>query len=267
MMKFDRNPVALEAKRLRKKYDIESNGISDIFSFINQQNIELIRYPFGKNAIMGFATIFEGKKIIVTNSSEILSREIYTAAHELGHIIYDFADGSGMVKIDKDTSSDHSISEDRAYFFADCLLMPEDKLIAMLKDTFDKNGADLRAVNIIQMQLEFRVSFNALLERMYSLNIITTTKKNQLYKERDFYTSKKLFHLLGAEEDLLFPAEKLVVPPQYIDYVMSNYENQYIPLSSLKHALGLVNIDTSDLMEKESVCEEDTLEDLFAEYK
>lgn len=266
-MKFDRSAVALDAKRLRKTYDIEGNGISDIFSFINQQNIELIRYPFGKNTIMGFATIYEGKKIIVSNSSEILSREIYTIAHELAHIIYDFSDGSGTIKIDTTPSSDNSISEDRAYYFADCLLMPEDRLISILKDTFKKNGADLRAINIIQMQLEFRVSFNALLERMHSLNIITIAKKIELHKERDFYTSKKLFTMLGADEELLLPAEKLVVPPQYIDYVMSNYQNQYIPLSSLKHALSLVNIDTSDLSEKEPVSMDDSLDDLFAEYK
>lgn len=266
-MKFDQDAIALDAKRLRKTYDIETNGIPDIFSFINQQSIELIRYPFGKNTIMGFSTIYEGKKIIVSNSSEILSREIYTIAHELGHIIYDFAEGAGIIKIDKDASSDDSISEDRAYYFANCLLMPEDKLFSMLKDTFKKGGADLRAINIIQMQLEFRVSFNALLERMYSLNMITAAKKNNLYRERDFYTSKKLFKMLGADEELLLPAEKLVIPPQYIDYVISNYENQYIPLSSLQHALSLVNIDISDLTENGTVKEENSLDDLFEEYK
>ena len=116
------------------------------------------------------------------------------------------------------------------------------------------------------MQLEFRVSYNALIERMATLDIISVNKKAELYKEREFYSSKKLFSMLGAEEDLLRPADKLIVPPQYIDYVMSNYENQYIPLSSLKKALGLVNIDTSDLVEKPTNENEDSLEDLFAEY-
>lgn len=265
-MKFDHYAVALDAKRLRKTYDIETNGIADIFSFVNQQDIELIRYPLGKNTLLGFATVYEGKKIIVSNSSEILSREIYTIAHELGHILYDFTDGSRMIKIDKDTSY-NSISEERAYYFADCLLMPEDKLLDMLTDTLKKTGAELLAINVVQMQLEFQVSFNALLERMYSLKLITSAKKSKLYKERDFYTSKKLFNMLGADEELLTPAEKLVVPPQYIDYVMSNYENQYIPLSSLKKALNLVNIDTSDLTDNHEVPEEDSLNELFGEYK
>lgn len=108
--------------------------------------------------------------------------------------------------------------------------------------------------------------FSALLERMCFIGIITPSKKQSLYKERDFYTSKKLFAMLGADEDLLFPVDKLIVPPQYIDYAMSNYENRYIPLSSLKKALNLVNIDTSDL-EAPAKIEEDSLDDLFEEYE
>lgn len=265
-MKFDREAVALDAKRLRKQYDIQTDGIGDIFSFINRQNIELIRYPFGKNTILGFATIYEGKKVIVSNSSEILSREIYTVAHELGHILYDFTEEHGMIKIDNETPAD-DISEKRAYYFADCLLMPEEHLCNMIKETFRKECSELRAINIVQMQLEFRVSYNALLERMSSLKLITDARKRKFYDERDFYTSKKLFKMLGEDEELLNPAEKLVVPPQYIDYVMSNYENQYIPFTSLKKALNLVDIDTSDLVEKQPQSQEESLEDLFGEYQ
>ena len=100
-MRFDRAEIALEAKHLRRAYGIESNGILDIFSFINEQGIDLIRYPFGKNKILGFSTFYEGKKIIVSNSSEILSREIYTVAHELGHILYDFTEDYGKIKVDR----------------------------------------------------------------------------------------------------------------------------------------------------------------------
>lgn len=264
-MRFDHDAVALDAKRLRKSYDVETSGIPDIFSFINQQDMELIRYPFGRNTILGFATIYEGKKIIVSNSSEILSREIYTIAHELGHILYDFTDSGYEIRIDKTITREH-IAEERAYYFADCLLMPEDKISEMLKQTFKKSTAELRAINIVQMQLEFRVSYNALLERMSSLGILPSARKAALYKERDFYSSKKLFQMLGADEELLNPAEKLVVPPRYIDYVISNYENQYIPLSSLKKALNLVNIDTSDLDGHREEIVEESLDDLFEEY-
>lgn len=264
-MTIKHDKISLDAKHLRKQYDIETNGIADIFSFVNQQGIELIRYPFGKNTILGFSTIFEGKKVIVSNSSEILSREIYTIAHELGHIFYDFNESFSTIKIDKESKT-NDISEERAYYFADCLLMPEDKISNILIETFQKKASELRAINIVQMQLEFRVSYNALLERMFFLKCISEAKKKELYQERNFYTSKKLFAMLGADEDLLEPADRLVVSPKYIDYVMSNYNNQYIPFSSLKKALDLVNIDTSDMLERQSAAEEDSLDDVFGEY-
>ena len=183
-MKFDKNKVELEAKRLRKAYDVETSGITDIFSFVNNQDIELIRYPFGKDTILGFSTFYEGKKIIVSNSSEILSREIYTVAHELGHIIFDFSDETG-IKIDRD-GQDNSIAEERAYYFADCLLMPEENIRAMLKEVFKKSGNEIRAINIVQMQLEFKVSYNALVERMAALSIITANKKIICIKKEIF---------------------------------------------------------------------------------
>lgn len=265
-MRFDKRKVALDAKQLRKKYGIETAGIDDIFSFVIKQGIELIRYPFGKNTILGFSTIYEGKKIVVSNSSEILSREIYTVAHELGHMLYDFSDNMSRIKIDQGEDK-NSISEERAYYFADCLLMPEDKIYEILSDGFNKSGNELLAINLVQMQLEFGVSFSAICERLCSLNIITSMKKNKLYQERDNYTSKMLFRMLGEEEKLLTPANKLVVPPKYIDYVISNYTNEYIPFSSMKKAFALVDIDTSKMHEKNKMQEEESLDDLFEEYQ
>ena len=264
-MKFDKRLVALDAKQLRRKYGIETTGIDNIFSFVIKQGIELIRYPFGKNTILGFSTIYEGKKVIVSNSSEILSREIYTVAHELGHILYDFSDNTNTIKIDQDEYK-HSISESRAYYFADCLLMPEDKIKELLIDEFNKSSNELLAINIVQMQLEFGVSFSAICERLCSLNIITTAKKCKLYQERDNYTSKILFRMLGKDEQLLTPANKLVVPPKYIDYVISNYTNEYISFSSMKKAFDLVDIDTSKMQEHTKI-QEDSLDDLFEEYQ
>ena len=268
-MRIDKEEIALRAERLRKMYDIQSNGIADIFTFVNQQNIELIRYPFGRGTVLGFSTVYEGKKIIVSNSSEILAREIYTVAHELGHILYDFADNYCKIRIDRDGTGDVEleISEERAFYFADCLLMPKEKILNFIRQNLKKKPEELRAINIVQMQLEFKVSFNALIKRMSDLGVIKDSKKVQLYKERDFYTSAGLFGLLGADEELLKPVERLVVPPKYIDYVMSNYENNYIPFSSLKKVLQMINMDVSELEEERKEEEEETLDDVFGEYE
>jgi len=266
-LKIDKLDIAKKANRLRQANNIQNIGIKDIFSFVNLQDIELIRYPFGTNTILGFSTVYEGKKIIVSNSSEILSREIFTIAHELGHMEFDFNGSTQGIKIDKtDEDSGSDYSESVAFYFANCLLMPKDKLVEFLEYNLKKKSEELRAINIVRMQLEFNVSFSALVKRLVELEIITSAKRNELRSERDKYTSKKLFELLGADDDLLKPAGVIAVPPQYSDYVLSNYENGYIPFSSLTKAFNLLGIDTTDIHEKEVKQEIDDLDDTFKEY-
>lgn len=266
-MKIDKLKIAQKANRLRQAYNIQNNGIKDIFSFVNLQDVELIRYPFGTNTILGFSTVYEGKKIIVSNSSEILSREIFTIAHELGHIEFDFSENNQGIKIDKtEEDAGNDYSESVAFYFANCLLMPKDKLLEFLEFNLKKKPEELMAINIVRMQMEFNVSFSALVKRLVDLEIITPAKKHELHSERDYYTSKKLFELLGADDDLLKPTEVIAVPPQYSDYVLSNYENGYIPFSSLTKAFALLGIDTTDIHEKEAKQETDDLDDIFEEY-
>jgi Zn-dependent peptidase ImmA (M78 family) len=266
-VKIDKIKIAQTANRLRQAYNIQGNGIKDIFSFVNSQDIELIRYPFGKNTILGFSTIYEGKKIIVSNSSEILSREIFTIAHELGHIEFDFNDNNQDIKIDKHESDDEEdYSEMVAYYFANCLLMPKDKLMNYIELNLKKAPKELRAINIVGMQLEFNVSFSALVRRLFELQIISIEKQKELQSERNFYSSPTLFKLLGADSELLEATNTIAVPPQYSDYVLSNYENGYIPYSSLVRAFSLLGIDTSDIKEKVETEETNDLDDIFEEY-
>jgi Zn-dependent peptidase ImmA (M78 family) len=85
-MWIDKTEIEQRSLQVRQEHSIQTYGVKDIFSLIAQRGIHLIRYPFGKDKLLGFSTFFEGKKIIISNSSEILSREIFTIAHELGHV-------------------------------------------------------------------------------------------------------------------------------------------------------------------------------------
>ena len=116
------NKIEIEQKALqaRQEHNVQTYGVKDIFSLVTQSDIDLIRYPFGKDKMLGFAAVFERKKIVVSNSSEMLSREIFTIAHELGHVIYDFKDENNNVKIDIEINEDsEDISEARAFYFAE----------------------------------------------------------------------------------------------------------------------------------------------------
>ena len=260
----------IEKRAIAERKNIQTYGVKDIFSLVEQKDIHLIRYPFGKDKLLGFSTFFEGKKIIVSNSSEILSREILTIAHELGHVIYDFEDKFSAVKIDveiEDNSED--ISEARAFYFANCFLMPEEELRAYIKYELKKKHHELSALDIVRMQLEFQVSYAALVVRLYDLGVINPSHKSKLFDNRNEMTSRALFKKLDADERLLKASDVIEVPPSYLEYVTSNYDNKYIPYASLEKAFSLIGMDASIFKneEKENSDEDLDIEDIFEEFE
>ncbi len=260
----------IEKRALEERKNIQTHGVKDIFSLISQKDIHLIRYPFGKDKLLGFSTFFKGKKIIISNSSEILSREIFTIAHELGHVIYDFKDEYSAVKIDveiEDSSED--ISEARAFHFANCFLMPEEELRKYIKYELKKRHQELNALDIVRMQLEFQVSYAALVVRLYDLGLISLMHKSRLFDKRNEITSRALFKKLDADERLLKAANVIEVPPNYLEYVTSNYNSKYIPYTSLEKALALIGMDATIFKnEEEKNGDEDLdIDDIFEEFK
>lgn len=261
--------VEIEKRAIEERSSIQTYGIKDIFSLVLQKGIHLIRYPFGKDKLLGFSTFFEGKKIIISNSSEILSREIFTIAHELAHAIYDFEDEFSATKIDvliEDSTED--ISEARAFYFANCFLMPEEELRKYIKYELKKQHHELNPLDIVRMQLEFQVSYAALVRRLYALNFINANHKNELFNSRNEVTSKALFKMLDADEKLLKATDVIEVPPSYLEYVISNYNHKYIPYSSLERALSLLEIDAAIFksVENQKNDEEIGFDDIFEEF-
>ena len=269
VLRIDTTEIEDKALKVRQEHNVQTYGIKDIFSLIEQRGIHLIRYPFGKETVLGFSTVFEGKKIIVSNSSEILSREIFTIAHELGHILYDFEDNNQDIKIDINIEDiDESISEARAYHFANCFLMPEEKLNKFIKYELNKRSNEINAVDIVRLQIEFQVSYAAMVKRLYDINFIDYHKKNELFNHRNNITSRYLFKMINADERLLNPAEVIKVPSKYLEYVISNYENGYIPYSSLEKSLALLGIDASIFKKTDNnEGEELDLDDIFEEFE
>lgn len=266
-MRIDKTEI--EKRALEERATTQTYGIKDIFSLVTQKDIHLIRYPFGRDKLLGFSTFFEGKKVIVSNSSEILSREIFTIAHELGHVIYDFEDEFPTVKIDveiEDSAVD--ISEARAFYFANCFLMPEEELRKYVKFELKKTHQEINALDVVRMQLEFQVSYSALVVRLYDVGIINLVHKSQLFDKRNEVTSKALFKQLDADERLLKSTDVIEVPPSYLEYVTSNYYNKNIPYSSLERALAIIGMDASifNSEETEEPDREFDLDDIFEEF-
>lgn len=264
VLRINKRDIEKKAMEIRQENNIQTYGIKDIFSLIEQKGIHHIRYPFGKDVLLGFSTVYEGKRVIVSNSSEILSREIFTSAHELGHIVFDFEDLNQGLKIDLNIDEiTEDVCEERAFYFANCFLMPENRLEEYIKYELKKEKEELSALDIVRIQIEFNVSYNALVKRLNDIHFITETHMYSLFNEKNVLKSNALFKMLNADEKLLRATEIISVPAQYIEYVTSNYNNDYTPYSSLEKALGLLNKD-AEVFKKE-IDEDIDLDALFEE--
>lgn len=250
--------IERDALELRNRFKIDSYGVSDIFSIVDKMNIYLIRIPLGKDTICGFSTVYEGKKVIVSNSSEILSREIFTIAHEIGHCQYDLDIEEQRIIIDKNVNTDtEDFIEKRADYFAAVFLLPENLIRNFIKYELEKDLSEIRARDVIRMQIEFNASFAAIVLRLYELGFIDSSLKNKLFEERDTKTSKMLFRAMNLNDDLIKPTDILKVSNKYYEYVFSNYENGYVVFDKLKEALEVVGFDIDEIYEKETQKNED----------
>jgi Zn-dependent peptidase ImmA (M78 family) len=265
---IDNHEIEKKALAVRQKNNIMSFGVRDIFSLIAQEGIDLIRYPFGKNKLLGFSALFEGKKVIVSNSSEILSREIFTIAHELGHVIYDLEDHTGVVKIDTEqTETAEEISEMRAFYFACCLLMPEEQIKKYIRLELEKRGQAISALDVVRLQLEFQVSYASMVVRLYEIEVISAKTKSVLFDKRNELSSRVLFKKLDVDERLLKAANVIEVPSKYLEYVINNYEKGLIPYSSLKKAFALIGLAPEIFKKEKQNNESIDVDVLFEEFE
>ncbi len=249
-MKISNLIIERTAHDLRNQYNIESYGIKDIFSLVDKMGIYLIRIPLGKDTICGFSTVHEGKKVIVSNSSEILSREIFTIAHEIGHCLFDLNVDKQLIIIDENTNDNlQDFVEKRADHFAVALLMPEEKIREFIKYELKKDFNEIKERDIIRIQLEFNASYASIVMRLFELGFIKSRTKKELFDKRDSSTSRMLFNAMNINDDLIKPADTLKVPSSYYEYVFSNYEKGYIVFDKLKEALELVGFNTDEITE------------------
>jgi Zn-dependent peptidase ImmA (M78 family) len=262
-----------EAQNLRLLHQLGIRGIKDIFQFIDQTlGYLLIRYPFGKDSLQGFASVHTGERLIVTNSSLILSRERFTAAHELGHHIFDIDPEKPKLIHDNVIGKFdvQNLIEYRADVFAANFLMPEEGIKKALKE-LKKNFDEIHYFDVIKLQIEFGVSYKAMVRRLKDIGAITHEKAQELFQ---YYPNvgmrlQNLFKHIGADTSLLTSQEVVQIPMKYLKYLQSNFENGYIPYSVLQKVLSEINKTPeetgfekkSEIIEDEDICIDSLLEE------
>lgn len=267
-----------KADELRTKHKLGIRGIKDIFQFIDQTlGFLLVRYPLGEDSIQGFAAVHTGERLIVTNSSERLGREIFTAAHEIGHHEFDIDLQRPSIIHDEQIGifNNENAVEYRADCFAAHFLMPKEGISKAIKELGKKNS-EITYFDVIKLQIEFGVSYNAMVKRLNTLGFINSTKARELYAyyENSGMGLNGLFNRMNVETKLIERSYVTQIPIKYFNYLQENYENNLISYDVLEKVLNKINKRPEELgfvFKSKYVSEakdaEDELNDLLGEFE
>lgn len=256
--------IRIKADDFREKCKVSRFGIIDLFKDCERMGYKLLRYPLGENADLGFALLKDEDIVIFTNSSCRLSREIFTLAHEIGHVVLHICGESPYID-DTITISGRSIDakEQEANYFAACLLMPADEVDRFfdtrLQDLFDNK---MSAMDIARIMSEFNVSFDMALNRLEYLKKISMAERYRLDNEKNKHRVGNLLQSVGGNAKLNLPSNVFDIPYEYINYVIYNYNHNAIPLETLKKALECYHLDIEDVSDRLIVSKNEDDDDL-----
>ena len=65
--------------------------------------------------------------------------------------------------------------------------------------------------------------------------------------------------MINADKNLLYSYNKIYVPSQYFEFVVSNYQNDYVSFDKFKEALNIIDVKEEIIegLRKEEVIEDD----------
>ena len=266
MQEYRKRDIRRNADSFRESCKVGHYGIIDLFRDCERLGYKLLRYPLGETADLGFVLKKDSDTVIFTNTCSRLSREIFTLAHEIGHIALHMDKDKQFIDNSLTISGHHSDEkEQEANYFAACLLMPDEevgKFLDLQLPGFNENG--LSAMDIARIMSEFNVSFDMALNRLEHLGKIDPKERLRLDDERNERRVGNLLKSVGGNSRLNLPSKSIEIPHEYIDYVIYNYNHNAIPRGTLERALAycqLVWEDVSDRLVKHDD-EDENIEDV-----
>lgn len=252
------------AETVRNDCNITDYGFHNIFESAEKINYRVIRYPIGENEFLGFALTRDNERIIFSNSSLIKSREIFTIAHEIGHQkLHLLGQEKTMIKDDDfDGINEYEVE---ANYFAACLLMPDEKVKKFIRlELNDKPVEEWNGLDIAKIQTSFNVSYDMVLNRLNALSLINSSIYNKLKKEKIEKTATKLLNVINGNIDLCAASGVKKIPAEFLEWVITNYNQKLIPFESFEMAMNYVDLNAEDFREPTEKAEnEDTFEELL----
>lgn len=163
------------AAALRQHLNLtDREGVRDLFAMIRELGIRMFRRRLENSNISGlFMNHPEAGPCILVNLAEGLSRQRFSAAHELGHAILDVDNAPITLSMVAGWSGSDLI-EVRANAFASHFLMPPGLIDVIPRDHLTN------PIEISALAGHLRVSVPALLSALYGARVIDADRRNWL---------------------------------------------------------------------------------------
>ena len=227
------------ASKIREIWDLKSEPIRDIAELIENSGIKLWLRDFNMHKVFGFSVGEPdgGPAIVVNTNAHISSeRQIFTIAHELGHILM-HSNSFTSSKINNGKIENKS-EEDEANGFAGELLLPTR---AFLED-WNKNQAFSFVDKVLLIKKKYKVSYKTVLKH-FSANSTAeniypyfSSRYKAIYKQnlRENLESESVKPEWSAKREIDYhPTEKNIFnDTKFITTVFEGYRKGIIPNES-----------------------------------
>ena len=235
-----------KAEAVRFELGLGEAPIRDLFGFIERNYpVLVVRRPMTDGPEGALIRIGERSLIVVNTSDYHLVRQRFTAAHELGHLVFDSA--SDPIQCDESLSEVHTPVEMRANAFAVHLLLPAAVLrLRFLQPDFNL----LKDENIVSLAMEYGISGQSLSWHMKNVLALSESQRQQI---AGIHEPFKIAIRLGMTDRVRQEKEARGAvgwPRKYVSMAAKAYESGRLDKQSLSDILEdekLVSAVVADL--------------------
>ncbi|MCL5057365.1 MAG: ImmA/IrrE family metallo-endopeptidase [Actinobacteria bacterium] len=230
------------ADGIRRAWGLGIEPVSDIFGLIErrQKDVIVLRYPVSSQSLSAFIAINKDGSLIFVNTNMSLGRQIFSAAHELSHLLYDKEHLHNNLLVCDPGQPLEDEREVLADKFAGALLLPEEGVRNTYYSMFGYKHKATQGT-VMTLQGIFKVSYAAMLYALLRFQIITISLYDHL---KEFGTIENAELLLQEAkkygiEDLVVPTRDKVIPGSLLPALTSNYTEGRISYKKLSSILAL----------------------------
>lgn len=250
------NDIVKEAHYQLLKLNNNQIVKDDIFRILkNINNVHVIQFPVEDNNFCAFIVSKDEHHFIFINTALPLEKQIFAAAHELYHLLYEPRKNEGEILNDLEAPFNGNENEMKANCFAACFLVPENMLFSEIKFRQIEKKDNLELIDIIKLMDTFAVPYKTMVLRLHETGVITDVNKiNELLMVLDRNPKTDVLYLINKTGHAL-RWQKTQRDDDYSslkDLVLTNYENNAITFEKAKKDFELMGLNIKDFMDEEN---------------